>query len=152
TTLVVFDQNGDKYELLDRLTGAVRLTVPAHQAKGEFFFSDWAGDSVLFAVTTGGGSELLDAVRSDGTGERVVAQEDHGINAASSPDGTWIAYPSASPPNGESLLHLVRPDGTDDRVLANVGELLAWSPNGSQIAVVSPEHRVAFLALDGTAR
>lgn len=114
------------------------------------------GDGVAAtAATPQGGSPQIWMVHADGSGFRRVAGR-LTLGAAFSPGGEWLAYLSYRGALGlrtdRAALHMVRADGGRDRLLAGGLELeidprrfipgLAFSPDGSHVAVVGAEEVV----------
>ncbi|MDQ3957654.1 MAG: hypothetical protein M3273_04955, partial [Actinomycetota bacterium] len=66
---------------------------------------------------------------SDGTGQRVLAENAH-HGGTWSPDGTRIAY------GGRTGIYVVSADGDSPALLIAPGFSPAWSPDGTQIAYV----------------
>jgi Tol biopolymer transport system component len=76
----------------------------------------------------------LYVVRSDGTGQRPVTS-DAALDRVPrwSPDGKWIAY--FSDRGGSIRVWKVRPDGSELQQLSDAGSYVAWSPDGSRLAI-----------------
>ena len=135
-TVVVTGGRG--WELRDRPTGAVRGTFPT-----TMLFFDWSPAGLLFEVK---GDDVV-VVQPDGSGARTIARDPVG-RPTSSPDGRWIAYPTAGSP---TQLHLVRPDGSGDHVVGDVSAAYqaVWSPDGSHLAFLSPGEELVLATPTG---
>jgi Tol biopolymer transport system component len=141
----VLVRSSSRWEVRDRLSGDVRLSIPQSDPQ-----IGWVGSSgVLFAspAATGNGHDLHVSAHN-GSGDHIVAPGVLGTEDAASPDGTWIADQATRAGD----VRIVRPDGSNDRSLASC-EAFVWSPDGSQIACETTDgNQLAFVGLDGAVR
>jgi Tol biopolymer transport system component len=107
----------------------------------------WAPDSRHVAYTTRRPDELH-VVKTDGTGDRVLAREQMNIGLSWSPDGSAIAYAT------EAGLKAVSFDGARHSTLAATGDVWrpAWSPDGRRIAFTNWAGDVLAVADDDGTR
>ena len=99
---------------------------------------DWSpdGQSVAFASTRTGMSDIYVLSLGGGTPQRLTSHDGREDSPRWSPDGNWIAF--ARIIDGRNELVLIRPDGTGETLLdtPNGGNVPVWSPAGDRIAYV----------------
>jgi Tol biopolymer transport system component len=121
------------------LLAGVAVALTASSAAIQAAASKRAGTIAFIRLRPGpdfGGRIFV--IRADGSGLRPVTPRNIKVwSYAWSPDGGLIAYIDR-----RSSLWLVRPDGTGRRLLLPTSQLsslgLTWSPDGKDIAIVSP--------------
>ena len=114
---------------------------------------DWSpdGQSVAFASTRTGMSDIYVVTLGGGTPQRLTSHDGREDSPRWSPDGNWIAF--ARIIDGRNELVLIRPDGTGETQLdtPNGGNVPIWSPTGDRIAYVDATFGgIRILTLDGT--
>jgi TolB protein len=99
--------------------------------------SDEKGRRILFTAGQGQVTGIT-LVYADGSGVyRLTSGPGTDYTPAWSPDGSRIAYVSASP--GARGLFLINPDGSGKtQLVEHAAQYPAWSPDGSRIAYVAP--------------
>jgi Tol biopolymer transport system component len=158
--------------LVDTDDGGLRNLTGDDPARGGSGTVAWSPDGSRIAVArrdsvSASGLVLIDA---NGAGEqRLLAADRAGFHLGApewSPDGSMIAFvrqgsPAAGPDDGLRWVHVINADGTGLREIAGplVGgsaligpadEVLAWSPDGSQIACMDGEGGISLVAVDGS--
>jgi TolB protein len=121
------------------------------------FSGDWSPDGAAIVYVAHGVHEQIVVIRPDGTGRRVIS-DDEGNQAPSwSPDGKSILFAAGKFP--QINIHAMNADGTNRRNLApNPGFDYdpAWSPDGKTIALVTGTRgvgvRIYAMNPDGTGR
>jgi WD40 repeat protein len=160
--------NGSTIDLFDVATGA-RSTLQPLEAPGRIVSLAWSpdGDRIAF-IDFGAPVRKLYTVRIDGSDLRAIA-EDALFSVTWSPDGSSLAYLVS--PDWEAgcigracpiRVMVVGADGSAARMLFSPGRYhyfnfvpgLAWSPDGTQLALVIPQqpNRSALFVIsaDGT--
>jgi hypothetical protein len=163
--------------LVDAVTGEL-TTFPVPQA-GAVLSLTWAPDSeqLAFLANAGQGHSGIFTIRADGTGlAEVLGLHAHYPSGGSgatrvivvrwSPTGQRLAVltatpdpPSVPPPISEYRLRVVTmsPDGSGLRSLVGDGRCacsgfspdIAWSPDGTTLAVLAQHHRAGVVRPDG---
>lgn len=146
---LVFVRNFDLY-IAHFVTGDATLLVAD---AGLDVAPDWSpdGQSVVFASTRTGMSDIYVAIPGGGTPQRLTSHEGREDSPRWSPDGSWIAF--ARMLDGRDELILIRPDGSGEThlVTPNGGNVPVWSPTGDRIAYVDGTFGgIRIRTVDGT--
>lgn len=99
--------------------------------RSQVLFVEAPAQTLASSSNDGGGNVVVENV--DGTGAKVIATGDN-VSPAWSPDDSQIAFVRAG------VLWLMNADGSDPHALGisvTVNYYLAWSPDGSELAVAS---------------
>ena len=133
---LVFSKLGDIWTSAEDGSGQINLAAMGGIAGDPHWSPD--GTQVVFVNTTGTGSDLYIAA-ADGSGvQPLTTDEGYERDPRWSPTGEWILFQSICIDCDEDL-ELIRPDASERLVLTDddVRDLVAaWSPDGSQIAIV----------------
>ncbi len=130
---------------------SVRSDVPMPNRIGDTrSVPTWSPNSEELAfASVDGESQIIYAVKPDGTDLRTIWRSESGASATPIVQVLWS-------PDGSELLflsdgaYLVRQDGSDLRLLPTVGTRAAWSPDGSRIAIYDPGYALYTMSRDGT--
>jgi Tol biopolymer transport system component len=117
----------------------------------------WSPDGAHIAVQLGEGDERgrLFVMDADGSDIRMMADDNNSLGVAWSPDGTRLAFGTAA--EFSVRIRVARADGTVPAEIGAIGRgpchfttygpnyecLLAWSPDGTQVAIQTPPARYA---------
>ena len=159
-TWIAFGTQGGAVHSLDLRTGErsllVRLPRTALPSIWEVL---WSPDGAHIATVNQLEADgwRLYVMNADGSNVRVLADDFERAGVAWSPDGTRLAYGEWSEPDGKVRIWVAPLDGSAPAEIGSLGGScrffykcdLTWSPDGSQIAVRTPQATAAFDA-DGS--
>ena len=148
----VDDNGGQSLWLRNIATNSDTQVIAAADA---FYFSltfSPDGNYIYFLKAAGGRLDLMRAPVLGGLPQMIVRDDDSG--ATFSPDGKRMAFVRANDPEmGQFSVFTANTDGTDEVIVANghgpasFFPLVAWSPDGNQIALVIPGPGQARLSI-----